>query len=202
LWIILCFRRKERKRHLAPKFGRMRLADVDLGAVMEWIDEQRAAGELSDASIRHNMNLLSRFFSWAIARGHAPINPVRQIPMGSRPTQTVKSDTPWLADDAIVRKLIADLEEPINFMFYLCNRSGLRAGKLPGCGCPTWVRPRGHQAATRAPPSVMNETTCARTASSVRAWETSSASSARTRNSRSPRTAKRTCMPTAMVARR
>ena len=27
------------------------------------IDEQRAAGELSDSSIRHNMNLLSRFFS-------------------------------------------------------------------------------------------------------------------------------------------
>ena len=124
--------RSRGKRHLAPKFDRMQLADVDLGAVMEWIDEQRAAGQLSDASIRHNMNLLSRFFSWAIARGHAAINPVRQIPMGSRPTQTVKSDTPWLADDAIVRKLIADLEEPINFMFYLCNRSGLRTGEAAG----------------------------------------------------------------------
>ncbi len=124
--------RSRGKRHLASKFDRMLLADVDLGAVMEWIDEQRAAGELSDASIRHNMNLLSRFFSWAIARGHAAINPVRQIPMGSRPTQTVKSDTPWLADDAIVRKLIADLEEPINFMFYLCNRSGLRTGEAAG----------------------------------------------------------------------
>jgi len=33
---------------------------------MEWIDDQRAAGELSDASIQHNMNLMSRFFSWAI----------------------------------------------------------------------------------------------------------------------------------------
>ena len=75
--------RSRGRRHLATKFDRMQLADVDLGAVMEWIDEQRAAGELSDASIRHNMNLLSRFFSWAIARGHASINPVRQIPMGS-----------------------------------------------------------------------------------------------------------------------
>jgi hypothetical protein len=97
-----------------------------------WIDDQRAAGELSEASIRHNMNLLSRFFSWAIARDKASINPVRQLPMESRPTQTVKSDTPWLDDDAIVRKLISDLEEPISFMFYLCNRSGLRTGEAAG----------------------------------------------------------------------
>jgi site-specific recombinase XerC len=86
------------------------------------IDEQRAAGELGEASIRHNMNLLSRFFSWAIARGKASINPVRQIPMGSRPTQKVKSDTPWLDDDAIV----------LSCMFYLCNRSGLRTGEAAG----------------------------------------------------------------------
>src|SRR5262245_36288604 len=101
--------RSRGRRHVLPYFDRKRLADIDLGVVMEWIDEQRAAGELSDASIRHNMNLLSRFFSWAIARGKASINPVRQIPMGSRPTQSVKSDTPWLDDDAIVRKLINDL---------------------------------------------------------------------------------------------
>src|ERR1044071_722977 len=34
--------------------------------------------------------------------------------------------------DAIVRKLINDLEEPISFMFYLCNRSGLRSGEAAG----------------------------------------------------------------------
>ena len=88
--------RSRGRRHLLPKFGRMKLASVALANVMEWIDEQRAAGELSEASIRHNLNLMSRFFSWAIARGKATINPIRQIPMGSRPTQTVKSDTPWL----------------------------------------------------------------------------------------------------------
>lgn len=78
------------------------------------------------------MNLLSQFFSWTIARGNALINPVRQIPMGSRPTQCVNSDTPWLDDHAIVRKLMNDLEEPISFMFYLCNRSGLRTGDAAG----------------------------------------------------------------------
>jgi integrase len=37
-----------------------------------------------------------------------------------------------LDDDAVVRKLIAELEEPIHFMFYLCNRSGLRTGEAAG----------------------------------------------------------------------
>lgn len=124
--------RSRGRRHLLPKFRDMRVAEVTLATVMEWIDEQRAAGALSDSSIRHNMNLLSRFFSWAIARGKASINPVRLIPMGSRPTQTVKSDTPWLEDEAIARKLIAELKEPINFMFYLANRSGLRSGEAAG----------------------------------------------------------------------
>ncbi|MDB4955377.1 MAG: phage integrase family protein [Myxococcales bacterium] len=124
--------RSRGRRHLVPKFARLRLMEVSLATVMEWIDEQRAAGELSESSIRHNMNLLSRFFSWAVARGKASINPVRQIPMGSRPTQTVKSDTRWIDDDAIVRKLIADIEEPIHFMFYLGNRSGLRTGEAAG----------------------------------------------------------------------
>ena len=74
--------RSRGKRHVVPKFGRARFADVSLATVMEWIDEQRAAGELSESSIRHNMNLLSRFFSWAIARGKAEIDPVRADPDG------------------------------------------------------------------------------------------------------------------------
>jgi hypothetical protein len=61
--------RSRGRRHLMPHFERKRLADIDLGAVMEWIDEQRAAGELGEASILHNLNLLSRFFSLVIARG-------------------------------------------------------------------------------------------------------------------------------------
>jgi hypothetical protein len=41
--------RSRGRRHLLPQFERKRLADIDLGAVMEWIDEQRAAGELGEA---------------------------------------------------------------------------------------------------------------------------------------------------------
>lgn len=120
------------KRHLLPKFGKLRLDEITLPLVMNWIDEQQGAGELSDASIRHNLNLLSRFFSWAIERGLAQFNPVRQIPMGKRPKQSRKTDVPWLRDDAVVLRLIGKLSEPVNYMFYLGNRSGMRTGEIAG----------------------------------------------------------------------
>jgi hypothetical protein len=52
-------------------------------------------------------------------------------PDGQPADADVKSDTPWLEDEVIARKLIAEFEEPINFMFYLANRSGLRSGEPP-----------------------------------------------------------------------
>jgi site-specific recombinase XerD len=66
-----------------------------LRAVMTWLDLQKGAGNaLSSGSIRHNMNLLSRFFSWALERDYGTVNPVRQIPVGKRPQNAVKRDTP------------------------------------------------------------------------------------------------------------
>ncbi len=99
---------------------------------MRWIDDQRAEGKLADATIRHNLNLMSRFFSWAIERGYAELNPVRQIPTGRRPKVARKKDVPWLEDDAIACKLIRELAEPLCYMFYLGNRSGLREGEIVG----------------------------------------------------------------------
>jgi integrase len=134
------------ERHLKPRFARMRISEIDLAAVMKWIDEMKAGkarvfdrekdrrvrAKLSGASMRQNVNLLSRFFSWAVERGYASVNPVRLIPQGKRPTQAQKRDQPWLEDDAIVRKLFGKLREPVHLMFYLGNRSGLRLGELCG----------------------------------------------------------------------
>jgi integrase len=39
---------------------------------------------------------------------------------------------PWLEDDAMVRQLMEVLPEPVNLMFYLANRSGLRLGEVCG----------------------------------------------------------------------
>lgn len=124
--------RNRMRLHLLPVFEAKTVPEITLAVVMSWIDQQRAAGKLSDGSIRHNLNLLSRFFSWAIERGHATVNPVRQIPQSKRPQQSQKRDVPWLEDDDIVRQLMADLPAPVNLMFYLGNRSGLRTGEIAG----------------------------------------------------------------------
>jgi site-specific recombinase XerC len=124
------------KRHIRPAFEGMTLVQAtELGPIMKWIADQRAARKvdehgkkvegLSDGSIRHNLNQLSRFFSWAIEQGHTQVNPVRMIPTGKRPQQAQKRDIPWLNDDEIVVKLMKALPEPVNLMFYLGNRSGL-----------------------------------------------------------------------------
>lgn len=129
--------RRRIAKHLKPVFGHKRMAELQaVGAMLAWIDDQRrqvsptTKKKLAEASIRHNLNLLSRFFAWAIERGHTAVNPVRQIPQGKRPQQAQKRDVPWLKDDVIVRQLVSALPEPVNLMFYIGNRSGLRTGEI------------------------------------------------------------------------
>ncbi len=135
-------------RHIKPAFEHKRVSEVTIKVVMEWIDAMKAgtattsapsdkkhgkrAAKLSGGSMRGNVNLLSRFFSWAVERGHAQLNPVRLIPVGRRPHQAAKSDTPWLDDDATVRKIVAHLDPMLGLCFYLGNRSGLRTGEICG----------------------------------------------------------------------
>jgi site-specific recombinase XerC len=90
------------------------------------------AGRLSDGSIRHNLNLLSRFFSWAVIREHVAANPVRSIPTNHRPQQAPKRDVPYLKDNRIARKLLGALPSPVNLMFYVGHTSGLRLGEICG----------------------------------------------------------------------
>jgi len=130
--------RNRLKKHLLPKFRQRRLQDVTVTVLLGWIEEQRKVDPktqkrlLADGSIRHNLNLLSRFFSWAVQHGHTDVNPVRQIPQGQRPQQAQKRDVPWLEDDALVRVLMSALPEPVDLMFYLGNRSGPRTGEIVG----------------------------------------------------------------------
>jgi integrase len=141
--------RSRLRKHLLPTFAKMRVDQVHLADVMTWIDKMRSMsipaekrrgrrlassdGKLSDATVRHSLNLLSRFFSWAVERGHAPLNPVRQIPTGKRPHQTAKSiDAPWIDDDKVVRNLMSALAPPFRELFYLGNRCGLRPGEVRG----------------------------------------------------------------------
>lgn len=124
--------RQRLERHVLPVFGDKAIDAITLPAVMKWLDAMRAEGRLSAGSMRHNLNLLGRFFGWAVLRGHVSVNPVRQIPTGQRPQEVQRRDTPWLDDDAMVRKVFHALPEPCNLMFYLGNRSGLRLGEIVG----------------------------------------------------------------------
>lgn len=119
-------------RHILPVFADLTLREVTLPAVMRWLDRMKADKKLAPASQRHCLNNLSRFFSWAIERGLATTNPVRQIPSGRRPQQPIKRDGPWLDNDETVREIIRALPEPFGLMFYLGNRSGLRLGEISG----------------------------------------------------------------------
>jgi integrase len=118
--------------HVRPRFAKMRIADVTLPVLMTWLDELRAAGRLESGTQRHLLNLVSRFFGWCIERGHAVVNPVRQIPSGRRPQHAAKKNVPWLEVDSLVTKIMARLPEPIDLMFYIGNRSGLRLGEICG----------------------------------------------------------------------
>ena len=118
--------------HVLPRFKSLRLEDVTLAEIMRWLDEERAAARISPATQRHCLNLVSRFFGWAIERGHATTNPVRSIPPGRRPQQPGKRDVPWLEDDAMVNRLMDTLPDPFRLMFYVGNRSGLRLGEICG----------------------------------------------------------------------
>ncbi|HEY2745863.1 MAG TPA: site-specific integrase [Polyangia bacterium] len=122
--------------HLEPKFKAMRIREITLPIVMGWIDELRAVPErerLSEGTMRQLFNLLSRFFSWAIERGHTDVNPCRMVPNGKRPQGASKSaERPWISDDNTVRALLSALASPYREMFYLGNRSGMRPGEVRG----------------------------------------------------------------------
>jgi integrase len=143
--------RSRMNNHIRPAFAAMAPADIDLATVMKWIDKLRATavppaskpgrgrrrvsatGKLTDATVRHALNLLSRFVGWCVTRGYAPFNPVRLIPTGERPKQSPKrSDMPWINDDKTVRDLMNALAPPFREMFYLGNRCGLRPCETRG----------------------------------------------------------------------
>lgn len=127
------------KLHLLPHFGPLKVNAIDQPAILDWIDQQRATpkkkgrGNLSDASVRHHLNLLSRFFAWCVPR-HLQANPVRDLPQGKRPqaSATLLGEAPWIEDDKTVRELYRVLPSPYGLMFYIGNRTGMRLGEICG----------------------------------------------------------------------
>jgi integrase-like protein len=122
-------------KHLIPPFGHMPIDHITLPVVMAWIDEL-AASDLSPQTQRHALGTLSRFFSWAIERGEAVMNPVKMVPPSKRPVLAIDRDQPWLEDEAKVPVLVEALGSDVGLMFYLANRSVCGWAK---CAASAWA---------------------------------------------------------------
>jgi integrase len=117
---------------LRPRFEKLAMEQITLPVVMTWTDEL-AASDLSPQTQRHALSALSRFFSWAIERGQATINPVKMVPSSKRPVRRSKTaDIPWLEEERKVPELVKALGGDVGLMFYLSNRSGMRLGEVCG----------------------------------------------------------------------
>jgi integrase len=118
-------------RDLVPTFRGKTVEQVDLPIVMRWIDKL-AKTDMASQTQRHRLTLLSRFFSWAIERGLARVNPCMMIPRGKRPSAKREKDIPWLEDDAKVPAIMSGLGRDLGLVYYLARFSGLREGEAAG----------------------------------------------------------------------
>jgi integrase len=123
--------RKVIDRDLIKTFKGKTVEQVDLPVVMRWID-QLAKTDMASQTQRHRLTLLSRFFSWAIERGLAKVNPCRSIPKGKRPSAKREKEIPWLDDDALIPTIMKGLGTDLGLVYYLARFSGLREGEAAG----------------------------------------------------------------------
>jgi len=118
--------------HVKNRFATLRMDQLTLAELMRWLDEERTAARISPATLRHCLNLVSRFLGWAIERGYATSNPVRMIPSGRRPQAPGKRDVPWISDEAVVARILEALPDPFRLLFFIGNRCGARLGECCG----------------------------------------------------------------------
>ncbi len=121
------------RKHLVPRFGRLTIEEVTVAEVKGWLRDL-AASTLSPQTQRHALSTLSRFFGWLIEEERTNLNPVKMIPLSKRPV-VVHAPRAWLEtpdQEAKLPDLIAALPSPVDMMFALSNRSGMRLGEVCG----------------------------------------------------------------------
>jgi hypothetical protein len=123
-------------RHILTRFGGLTVEKLTLAEIMNWLDELKKTA-LSGQTRRHLLNLVSRFFSWAIERGLATVNPVKMIPQGKRPKPQRARDVPWLEDDAMVAALMAELGRKSGSCFISATVPGSALARSPAFAFPT-----------------------------------------------------------------
>ncbi len=129
-------------KHVIPYWRDHDIGDVTIRAIMDWID---VLAELKTTQTqRHVLNLMSRFFDWAIMRDLAQVNPVKMVPSAAKPIARPKARS-WLQDDAKLVPIMEALGGDLALMFYLGALSGMRTGEIAGLrmGDLEWVASKG-----------------------------------------------------------
>jgi integrase len=119
------------RRDLVPRFRGMKVGQLTVRVVLEWLAEL-AATEMASQTQRHRFTLLSRFFGWAIESEIADTNPCLMVPRGRRPSAKREKDIPWLDDDALIPAIMRELGASLGLVYYLARFSGMREGEAAG----------------------------------------------------------------------
>jgi integrase len=118
------------EKHIKPRLGKRRIADVTTDDVSDLIADMRMAG-LKPWSIRAVMTPLSRILGHSTRRGSIGSNPVKRLERGERPTAK-KTDMRILDREEIGRLLAAADPQLYRPMFSTAVFSGVRVGELLG----------------------------------------------------------------------
>jgi integrase len=132
--------RSRLRKHVLPYWKDIEIGTVTIRSVMDWIDHLKGIG--TTQTQRHVLNIMSRFFDWAIMRDLAQTNPVKLVPSAAKPIAR-PLERSWIQEneDATVTAVMEALPADLALMFYIANRSGLRTGEAAGLtmGDMDWI---------------------------------------------------------------
>ena len=125
------------KKYINPEFGGLTMPEVTMRAIVHWLDKLRALEgpkRISSATQRHVFDILSRFLSWGVERGHVEVNACRMIPVSSkvRPSRKPEQPRTWIQDPELARTIFCALPGPFDLIFLIGYTSGLRPGETCG----------------------------------------------------------------------
>ncbi len=125
------------RKYLIPEFGALSMPEIDMQAIVHWLDKLRAldgTARISSATQRHVFDILSRFLSWGVERGYVASNACRMIPVSSklRPSRKPEHPRTWIQDPELARAIFCALPAPYDLIFLVGYTSGLRPGETCG----------------------------------------------------------------------
>jgi integrase len=120
------------RKHLAPHFAHRRPAEVDDGVLRRYVEEKLEEG-CASGSVRIYVSLLSSLFDQLLEDKQADRNPCRGLPRSIRRLLKPSYDprtTPFIERLDDVKRIFADLPEPVNVAYAIGAFGGLRTGEV------------------------------------------------------------------------